>query len=169
MLAEHIAELARVVEGGSLRYLASDFYSVDPGGPFDVVAYFDGFGIGSDEEQRRLFRRVGEWLPSSGCALIDILTPWHFARTAGDEEEFPEGSGVHYREGFDAEGSRMTEQMWRAMRPTSSCDRFGATPLPISGCCWKERISSWRRSSRTWTSGMGSQPRSKTPWSTWRN
>jgi hypothetical protein len=53
-------------------------------------------------------------LSSSGCALIDVLTPWHFARTAGDEEEFPEGSGVHYREGFDAEGSRMTERMWRA-------------------------------------------------------
>jgi len=114
MLAEHIAELARGVEGGSLRSLTGDFYSVDPGGPFDVVAYFDGFGIGSDEDQRRLLRRVGGWLSSSGCALIDVLTPWHFARTAGDEEEFPEGSGVHYREGFDAEGSRMTERMWRA-------------------------------------------------------
>jgi SAM-dependent methyltransferase len=114
MLAEHIAELARVVEGGSLRSLAGDFYSVDPGGPFDVVAYFDGFGIGSDEEQRRLLRRVGGWLTAGGCGLIDVLTPWYFAKTAGDEEESPEGSGVHYREGFDAEGSRMTEQMWRA-------------------------------------------------------
>jgi SAM-dependent methyltransferase len=114
MLAEHIAELARSVEGGSLRSLAGDFYSVDPGGPFDVVAYFDGFGIGSDEEQRRLLRRVGGWLTHEGCALIDILTPWHFAKTAGNEEEFPEGSGIRYLEGYDAERSRMTEQMWRA-------------------------------------------------------
>jgi SAM-dependent methyltransferase len=113
MLAEHIAELARVVEGGSLRSLAGDFYSVDPGGPFDVVAYFDGFGLGSDEDQRRLLRRVGGWLKNDGCALIDILTPWYFAKTAGNEEEFPEGSGIRYREGFDAEGSRMTEQMWQ--------------------------------------------------------
>ena len=114
MLAEHIAELARGIEGGSLRSLVGDFYSVDPGGPFDVVAYFDGFGIGSDEDQRRLLGRIGDWLANDGCALIDVLTPWYFAKTAGNEEEFPEGSGVQYREGFDAEGSRMTEQMWRA-------------------------------------------------------
>jgi SAM-dependent methyltransferase len=114
MLAEHIAELARGVEGGSLRSLTGDFYEVDPGGPFDVVAYFDGFGLGTDEDQRRLLRRIGGWLTPDGCGLIDILTPWHFAKTAGGEEEFPEGSGVHYREGFDAESSRMTEEMWRA-------------------------------------------------------
>lgn len=113
MLAEHISELAHDLEHGSLRSIAGDFYDVDPGGPFDVVAYFDGFGIGSDEEQRRLLRRVGGWLTIEGCALIDILTPWHFAKTAGDEAEFPEGSRIYYREGFDAEGSRMTEQMWR--------------------------------------------------------
>jgi len=114
MLAEHIAELAHEVEGGSLRSLTGDFYNVDPGGPFDVVAYFDGFGLGTDEDQRRLLRRVGGWLAPDGCGLIDVLTPWHFAKTAGGEEEFPEGSGVHYREGFDADGSRMTEEMWRA-------------------------------------------------------
>jgi SAM-dependent methyltransferase len=114
MLAEHIEELARDVEGGALRSLTGDFYEVDPGGPFDVVAYFDGFGIGGDEDQRRLLRRVGRWLTNGGCALIDVLTPWYFARTAGNEEEFPEGSGIRYREGFEAEGNRMTEQMWRA-------------------------------------------------------
>jgi SAM-dependent methyltransferase len=113
MLAEHIAELARSVHRGSLRSLMGDFYDVDPGGPFDVVAYFDGFGIGSDEDQRRLLRRVGEWMAADGCGLFDILTPWHFAKTAGNEEEFPEGSGIRYLEGYEAEGSRMTERMWR--------------------------------------------------------
>ena len=113
MLADHIAELARGVEGGSLRSIAGDFYEVDPGGPFDVVAYFDGFGVGNDEDQRRLLRLVRGWLANDGCALIDILTPWYFARTAGNEEEFPEGSGIRYREGYDVEDSRMTEQMWR--------------------------------------------------------
>jgi SAM-dependent methyltransferase len=113
MLAEHISELAHDVERGSLRSIAGDFYEVDPGGPFEVVAYFDGFGIGSDEDQRRLLRRIGGWLTTEGCALVDVLTPWYFAKTAGNEEEFPEGSGIRYREDFDAEGSRMTEQMWR--------------------------------------------------------
>ena len=113
MLAEHIAELARGVDRGSLRSLTGDFYDVDPGGSFDVVAYFDGFGVGSDEDQRRLLRKVAEWMTADGCGLFDILTPWYFAKTAGNEEEFPEGSGISYREGFDAEGSRMTERMWR--------------------------------------------------------
>ena len=102
MLAEYIAELARGVERGFLRSLVGDFYEVDLGGPFDVVVYFDGFGIGDDEDQRRLFRRVGGWLTGEGCALVDILTPWYFAKTAGGEEEFPEGTGIQYVAGFDA-------------------------------------------------------------------
>ncbi|MGH2527125.1 MAG: hypothetical protein ACRDG2_10300 [Actinomycetota bacterium] len=30
---------------------------IDVAGPFDVVAYFDGFGIGNDDDQRRLLQR----------------------------------------------------------------------------------------------------------------
>jgi SAM-dependent methyltransferase len=112
-LAEHTRELAAVVTGGSLRAIAGDFYEVEPTGPFDVVAYFDGFGIGSDEDQRRLLRRVAGWLSPGGCALIDVLVPWYWFRQTGNEEEFPAGSGVRYLDGFDAEGSRMTERMWR--------------------------------------------------------
>ena len=116
MLAEHIAGLAERIQGGSLRSLKGDFYEVDPGGTFDVIAYFDGFGTGEDHDQRRLLRRIAGWMSEDGCALIDVLTPWFFSKTAGDEEEFPEGSGIRYREGFDASGSRMTEQMWRTGR-----------------------------------------------------
>jgi SAM-dependent methyltransferase len=112
-LAEHTRELAAVVTGGSLRAIAGDFYEVEPTGPFDVVAYFDGFGIGSDEDQRRLLRRVAGWLSPGGPALIDVLVPWYWFRQAGNGEEFPAGSGVRYLDGFDAEGSRMTERMWR--------------------------------------------------------
>ena len=113
MLAGYIDELAEDVHGGSLRAIQGDFYEVEPGGSFDVVAYFDGFGIGSDDDQRRLLERIAGWLEPRGCALIDILTPSYWAKAAGGEEEFPEGSGVHYRDGFDANGSRMFEDMWR--------------------------------------------------------
>ena len=113
-VAEYIAELANDVEGsGSLVAIEGDFYEVDPGGRFDVVAYFDGFGIGTDDDQRRLLERIAGWFNPRGCALIDILTPWYWAKAAGGEEEFPEGSGVRYRDGFDADGSRMYEDMWR--------------------------------------------------------
>jgi SAM-dependent methyltransferase len=112
-LAAHTQELAALVTGGSLRAIAGDFYETEPPGKFDVVAYFDGFGIGSDEDQRRLLRRIVGWLTQGGCALVDVLVPWYWARQAGNEEEFPTGSGVRYLDGFDAEGCRMTERMWR--------------------------------------------------------
>jgi SAM-dependent methyltransferase len=113
-LAQHTRELATIVTGGSLQAITGDFYEVEPTGPFDVVAYFDGFGIGSDEDQRGLLRRVAGWLAPGGCALIDVLAPLYWSRQAGNEEEFPEGTGVRYLDGFDAVGSRMTERMWRA-------------------------------------------------------
>jgi SAM-dependent methyltransferase len=113
-LAEHTRDLAAVVTGGSLRAIAGDFYEVELPGTFDVVAYFDGFGIGTDEDQRRLLRRVVGWLAPGGCALVDVLVPSYWVRQAGTEEEFPPGSGVRYLDGFDAEGCRMTERMWRA-------------------------------------------------------
>jgi SAM-dependent methyltransferase len=112
-LAEHTRELAAGVTRGSLRAIAGDFYEAELTGTFDVVAYFDGFGIGSDEDQRRLLRRVVGWLAPNGCVLVDVLVPWYWARQAGNEEEFPMGSGVRYLDGFDAEECRMTERMWR--------------------------------------------------------
>ena len=112
-LAAYTQELASVVTGGSLRAIAGDFYEIEPPGRFDVVAYFDGFGIGSDEDQRRLLRRIVGWLVPNGCVLIDVFLPWFWAGRAGNEEEFPKGSGVRYFDGFDAEECRMTERMWR--------------------------------------------------------
>jgi hypothetical protein len=112
-LAAYTHELAAVVTGGSLRAIVGDFYETEPPGTFNVVAYFDGFGIGSDEDQRRLLRRIVGWLFPGGCALVDVLVPWYWAGRAGNEEEFPVGSGVRYLDGFDPEGCRMTERMWR--------------------------------------------------------
>ena len=115
-LAAHTQELAASVTGGSLRAIAGDFYDAKLEGKFDVVAYFDGFGIGSDEDQRRLQRRIAGWLTPRGCALVDVMAPWFWVRQAGNEEEFPPGSGVRYLDGFDAEECRMTERMWRVGR-----------------------------------------------------
>jgi SAM-dependent methyltransferase len=112
-LVAHTRELAAMVTGGSLRAIPGDFYEIEPPGPFDVIGYFDGFGIGSDEDQRRLLRRIAGWLTPGGCALVDVLVPSYWARHAGNEEEFPTGSGVRYLDGFDAQGCRMTERMWR--------------------------------------------------------
>lgn len=90
-LAAYTQELAALVMGGSLHAIAGDFYEAEPPGKFDVVAYFDGFGIGNDEDQRRLLRRIVGWLVPGGCVLVDVLAPWYWSRRAGNEEEFPTG------------------------------------------------------------------------------
>ena len=80
---------------GSLRALEADFYTVDLAGPFDLVCYWDGFGVGTDGDQRRLLRRIArEWLAPGGAALIDVFHPARFARHADYEEILPPLKGV---------------------------------------------------------------------------
>lgn len=80
---------------GSLQALEADFYTVELGGPFEVICYWDGFGVGTDGDQRRLLRRIaGEWLAPRGTALIDVFHPARFARHADSEEILPPLKGV---------------------------------------------------------------------------
>lgn len=110
---QSIRRLANLVQAGALDVVAGDFYDIEVVGPFDVVCYFDGFGIGSDDDQRRLLDRIQSWLSPQGCALVDVFAPWYWAGIAGTVDESPAGSGIYYAEGFDAEGCRMQERMWR--------------------------------------------------------
>ncbi|MFC6800602.1 class I SAM-dependent methyltransferase [Deinococcus caeni] len=57
----HMLRLARERDL-SLSAVQGDFYAADPGGPFDLIVYWDGFGIGSDDDQRRLLTRMAGWL-----------------------------------------------------------------------------------------------------------
>jgi SAM-dependent methyltransferase len=61
----------------------ADFYEVEIEGVFDRVCYWDGFGIGSDADQRRLLRRIADWLAPEGRALIEIYNPAFAASTDG--------------------------------------------------------------------------------------
>jgi SAM-dependent methyltransferase len=112
-LVENIRRLAEDVRTGSLEAICGDFYEVDVAGHFDVVAYFDGFGIGTDDDQRRPLSRIALWLAPHGAALIDVFSPAYWVKASKAKEEFPPGSGVWYRDRFDPEGSRMIEDMWR--------------------------------------------------------
>ena len=77
--------------GRASRIVKDDFYTVQLDGRFDVVCYWNGFGIGSDNDQRALLRRVAaEWLTEGGTALFDISNPFVWARWDGDQEHKPE-------------------------------------------------------------------------------
>lgn len=107
--ARHARELARAAPPGALTVLEGDFYTAQIEGPFDVICYWDGFGIGSDADQQRLLGRVASWLAPDGYALIDVNTPWYWASAAGHEMRWP---NVVRRYDFDAEGCRLLDHWW---------------------------------------------------------
>lgn len=71
--------------------LEGDFNTVEVPSPFDVVCYWDGFGVGSDADQRQLLRRVKqEWLRPQGMMLLDVFSPSFCAARAGKGERVEE-------------------------------------------------------------------------------
>ena len=102
----HVAEKITVIQG--------DFYQADLPDQFDVVCYWDSFGIGTDTDQQRLLKRIRQWLKSGGTAFIDIYTPWFWAGAAGQSMSF--GNGIQREYGFDAEGCRMLDSWWEKGR-----------------------------------------------------
>jgi SAM-dependent methyltransferase len=110
--------------GGASRIVRDDFYTVDLDGRFDVVCYWNGFGIGSDAHQRTLLRRIAdEWLTDGGVALIDISNPFVWARWDGDEEHKPSRpqDGYDYdlceRTHFDPVRNRFADTWWVTDNP----------------------------------------------------
>jgi SAM-dependent methyltransferase len=101
--------VAAQVPNGEIIVVQGDFYEIELSGSFDVVCYFDGFGTGSDADQRRLLRRIAAWLKPEGCALIDIYSPWYW--TVDDEKEYHEGNVVG-RCDFDAYECRLEDSIW---------------------------------------------------------
>lgn len=109
---ENAERIAAELPHGSLSVLTADFYELEFTELFDVVCYFDGFGVGSDADQQRLLKRIASWLRPDACAIIDIYSPWLIAARA---------TGAPYQEGdlmlrseFDAEHSRHLESYWHA-------------------------------------------------------
>ncbi len=85
----------------------ADFYTVQlPAAHYGTICDWDGFGTGSDDDQRRLLRRVTGWLAPAGRAYIDVYTPWYWAQAAG---KAPQLSGFTREYGFGADGCRMLD------------------------------------------------------------
>lgn len=78
-------EYARQLASYSTRRIdirEGDFYTANLGEGFGVVAYWNGFGMGNDRDQRRLLRRVSqEWLAPNGVMLMDVFNPIWWARS----------------------------------------------------------------------------------------
>ncbi|MEV6635422.1 class I SAM-dependent methyltransferase [Actinoplanes sp. NPDC051470] len=120
--ADHTPRLAGE-NGVRVTLVRGDFYTTDPGGPFDVVAYWDGFGVGADDDQRRLLTRIAGWLTPGGVALIDVYNPFDWAAQHGVREHRDARPGDGYPHEldrlftFDQRACVATDTWWETARP----------------------------------------------------
>jgi SAM-dependent methyltransferase len=92
-LAEQARKLSYDPRKGLFIVIDEDYYDVELNNTFDVVCMWDSFGAGSDSDQRLLLRRIAKrWIATGGCALIDVFSPWWWARRAGEEFHLPGGA-----------------------------------------------------------------------------
>lgn len=116
-IAARAQTLASMPRAGTMTVLHGNYYEIEPAGTFDVVGYWDGFGIGSDPDQRVLLQRIREWLSPGGRALIELYTPWYWAQAAGRTMSL--GNAVR-RYGFDGRGNRMLDTWWSVKDPANT-------------------------------------------------
>lgn len=109
---------------GSLRFVRSDFYAFEDEEAFDVVCYWNGFGVGNDADQRRLLRRMADlWLKPEGVVLMDVSNPARWMSWVGDEEHRtaqPEAGypfNVSERTDYDPVSNRFIDTWWQTEAP----------------------------------------------------
>lgn len=96
-------------ESTNVNYIAGSFYDVTIEENFDAVCYFDGFGIGTDADQRVLLKRISNWLKPNGKAFIDIYTPWYWAYASGQKSIFKTLERCYDFEPYEC---RMIDKWW---------------------------------------------------------
>lgn len=111
--AQHLAEKYDL----PLQIIQDDFYTTPLNHIFDAVCYFDSFGIGSDDDQRRLLTRIAHWLRPDGCAIIEIGATWYWSSVAHGRT-MDLGDGMR-RYTFDALQCRLLDAWWRKNEPSN--------------------------------------------------
>ncbi|MDG4798775.1 class I SAM-dependent methyltransferase [Micromonospora sp. WMMD1082] len=122
--ARHAVDFARAAAPGRLSIVQDDFYAVQLPERFDAVCYWNGFGVGTDADQRRLLVRIArDWLKPDGVALVDVQNPFGWARWDGDEEhrlpnpELGYAHELYERTTFDPVTCTATDTWWEAASP----------------------------------------------------
>lgn len=113
---EHIRNLLKHRNPENLTILTADFYSLELEGVFDLICYWDGFGVGSDSDQRRLLEKISTWLTPDGSVFLEIFTPWFWASQAVGVK-FPIGDAIR-EYGFDAARCAVTDTWFLKDNPS---------------------------------------------------
>ncbi|PEC56740.1 SAM-dependent methyltransferase [Bacillus cereus] len=92
----------------------ADFYKINFEEKFDIVSYLDGFGVGTDDEQLILLKRIKNWMKDDGCALIDIYQPLYWKKVSGQEMTL---SAAIRKYEYDSINERMLDHWWHPNNP----------------------------------------------------
>ncbi len=106
-----------------------DFLTAAVPGKFDAVCLFEAFGMGTDDDQRRLLKRIAsEWLSPAGVVIMDVYHPFGPIRTAGTAQsldklpEIPGSVDMTERSYFDAVLGRWIDE-WEPVDDPASTRR----------------------------------------------
>ena len=129
--------LSTAATKGSLTAIEGDCYDIAISGEFDVVCYWDGFGVGSDHDQRRLLRRISrEWLKRDGLLLMDVFSPYRWVQETGVEWNLDRNHPSHRlrqrrRFGFDPVNGCFKDTWCPIDDETGQCDEAMAITQKI--------------------------------------
>ena len=109
--AVQIAKTFESTRRGRLIPMQADFYTVVLPGQFDLIYYWDGFGVGTDKDQVKLLSRVKDWLAPDGIAVIDVFNPYYWSQQHGSSNvyEAPDGEKWKRQLAFDFQECRMVD------------------------------------------------------------
>ncbi|MFF1991847.1 class I SAM-dependent methyltransferase [Bacillus mycoides] len=113
-LVSELVSFAKEHSSSDIAIHCGDFYQINFEEKFDVVSYLDGFGVGTNDEQLFLLKRIKDWMKEYGCALIDIYQPLYWKKVSG--QEMPLSSAMRKYE-YDSINERMLDHWWNPNQP----------------------------------------------------
>ncbi|MDW0117509.1 class I SAM-dependent methyltransferase [Sporosarcina thermotolerans] len=114
-LVPELVEAAKRRSSKTIDIHLGDFYTHEFAKQFDVVSYFDGFGIGSDDDQLTLLKRMKNWVTDDGTIIIDIYNPNYWRNiAAGKAMKIDVAERIY---SFDEVGCRMVDSWWHKEKP----------------------------------------------------
>jgi len=101
----------------NLKFIVTDFFQEFDLGQFDFICYWDGFGIGSDSQQKILLQKMIGMLKPNGVILLEIFTPWFWSSAAVGQSWKVSNATRKYD--FDAYGNRLFDYWWETGNESS--------------------------------------------------
>ena len=146
--AQHMRDRLAESNVSNVTVLEGDFYELDLDGPFDCVTYWNGFGVGTDAEQRLLLRRIAStWLAPGAPFVVDVMSPFRWAAVAGKTFSEEDVAGFINACDYDPVLNRYSDAWWPVGRESERQSQSGRCYTPADFRMLVEKtgltITSW--------------------------